>query len=129
MLSFGNLKNILPKNLLSWQTEFFFLASSKAFSFSGGETSDKLLSSSDLPGWMELDTLYMFNFENDSDESEPRKKYSAKDIFAIHAVKDSAFKGHFHFIIELKEKVYFCGVESALRQQDGVDRSCKPREL
>lgn len=131
MLNFGGLTNILPKNFLSWQSEFYIIASSKSFNESAAQPSDQIFAASSMPAWFELDTLFMFSFENDNDESEARKKISAKDIMSIEPVQDSSFKGNFHFIIELKQKVYFCGVEyahEAVQWTDAIRKSKKTIE-
>ena len=111
LISVGNLKNILPSNLISWKEEFYFIVTSKAFSALGEEVDEEMINESEVPNWLELDTLYMFKYEKEGDESEFRKKVSGREMLHIESVQDSSFKGKYNFAIELKQKVYFVGVE------------------
>lgn len=112
LLDIAGLKNILPRNLMIWKDEFFIMVSSKAFSVMGQETDDQVISECDVPHWFELDTLYMFKFENDQDESEYFKKFNGKNFLMVEPAQDSSFKGKYHFVLETKEKVYFVGCET-----------------
>lgn len=111
LLNFGGLKDILPKNLLNWKIEFFFIVCSKSFTGATNDTDDQIVSESELPPWLELDTLYTFKFEKDSDESEYFKKFPGNHFLMIEPMQDSSFKGNYHILIEMKDKVYFVGVE------------------
>lgn len=112
LLDIAGLKNILPRNLMIWKDEFFIMITSKAFTVFGKEVDDHVISECDVPHWFELDTLYMFKYENDQDESEYFKKFNAKNFLMVEPANDSSFKGKYHFILETKEKVYFVGNET-----------------
>ena len=71
-----------------------------------------MISESEVPPWFELDTLYLFKSEGPNDESEFRKKYTAKEFLMAEPVQDSNFKGKYNVILELKTKVYFLGFET-----------------
>ena len=111
LLSVGGLRNILPTNLMSWKEEFFILVTSKAFSALGEPVDEEMLTESEMPPWLDLDTLYMFKSEKEDDPSEFRKKIAGREMLLIEPVQDSSFKGKYNFAIELKQKVYFVGVE------------------
>jgi len=111
LLSVGGLRNILPTNLMSWKEEFFVLVTSKAFSALGEPVDEEMLTESEMPPWLDLDTLYMFKCEKEDDASEFRKKIAGREMLLIEPVQDSSFKGKYNFAIELKQKVYFVGVE------------------
>lgn len=108
----GKLKNILPKNLLSWTREFYFIVTSKAFiANDAGPDIGEIFDCEAKPDWLKLDTLYMFAYENDEDTSDFRKCYPAHEILCLERIEHQEFKGDYVFAIELKEKVYLCSVE------------------
>ena len=111
LLSVGGLRNILPTNLMSWKEEFFIVVTSKAFSALGEPVDEEMISESEVPPWLDLDTLYMFKSEKEDDPSEFRKKIAGREMLLVESVQDSSFKGKYNFAIELKQKVYFVGVE------------------
>lgn len=111
LLSIAGLSNILPQNMMSWKEEFFVIVTSRGFAGPGVQPDENLITESDVPPWFDLDTLYMFKYENEEDESEFFKKYNGKQILMAEPASDSSFKGKYNFVLELKEKVYFVGCE------------------
>lgn len=115
VMSFHGIRNILPKNIMHWKKEFFIIVTSKAFGsgnqIEAEEVDKSIVTESEVPPWFDLDTLYLFNFDNDQDDSEARKKYSGKEILHVESVEDSSFKGKYNFVLEISSKIYFCGVE------------------
>jgi predicted class III extradiol MEMO1 family dioxygenase len=97
--------------LTSWQDTFFVLVASKAFSVYGEEVDEQIITETDMPHWMDTDTLYMFNFVNDKDESECHKKIQGKQMLVIEPVHDTSFKPRYNFTLETKEAFNFCGMD------------------
>jgi hypothetical protein len=64
-----------------------------------------------MPHWMDTDTLYMFKFENDKDESEHIKKIQGKQMLVLEPVHDTTFKSRYNFTLETKEAFNFCGMD------------------
>lgn len=95
----------------SWKNYFAIVVSSKAFSSMGEEVDEQIIRDSDMPHWMDLDTLYLFTAENDKDESEFKEKISATQLTFIEPVKGENIKGNFSFLVETKEKYGFYGVK------------------
>jgi hypothetical protein len=97
--------------LSSWNDTFFALVSSKAFSVYGEEVDDQIITETDMPHWMDTDTLYLFKFESDKDESEHIKKMQGKQLLVIEPVHDTTFKSRYNFNLETKEAFHFCGLD------------------
>ena len=97
--------------LNSWEDRFCVLVSSKAFSVRGEAVGAEMLSESDLPHWMELDTLYEFRAENDKDESEFLRKVPCKQLLVVEPVHDKAFKAKHNLSFETRDSFSFYGVE------------------
>lgn len=77
----------------------------------GEEVDDQFIRESDMPHWMDLDTLYLFSVENDKDESEFKEKISASSLTVIEPVKGENIKGKYSFIVETRDKYAFYGVK------------------
>jgi len=104
--------------MMHWKEEFFIIITSKGFVNQNSvdseerETDSTIISESEVPHWFELDTLYMYKFDTPTDESEVFKKFNGKSILMAEPAQDPKFKGKYNFVFELKEKVYFVGVET-----------------
>lgn len=101
-----NVRNLLGGN---WKKYFAIIISSKAFSSMGEEVDDQIIREADMPHWMDLDTLYVFQAENDKDESEFKYKTSASQLTVIEPVKGENIQGNFSFIVETKDKYNYYG--------------------
>ena len=107
----GGLAMIGKGGLGSWGDHFCIIICSKAFSVYGEEVDDQMIGETELPHWMDLDTLYEFRFENDKDESEASKKTSGRAMIVIESVNDQDLKGKYNLMIETREKYTFYGME------------------
>lgn len=97
---------------LSWKSYFAIIVSSKAFSVYGEETDPYIIKDSDMPPWMNLDTLYLFTFDHDKDDSEFKKSVTGNQFTVIEPVQNSGdLKGNYNFLIETKNKFFFFGVK------------------
>lgn len=77
----------------------------------GEEVDEQIIRESDMPHWMDLDTLYIFSIENDKDESEFKEKVNASHLSVIEPVKGENIKGNYSFLVESKDKYTFYGVK------------------
>ena len=82
MINLGN-KFVLPETLTFWDDNFCILFSSKAIpsSFEEGENLNmdfELLQKEKIPNYLELDTLYFFNYSGKSDDSKPVASINGK---------------------------------------------------
>lgn len=98
-------------NLSSWAESFFVLVCSKAFSVKGEPVDDVMLHETDMPHWLDLDTLYEFKVINDKDDSECVKKQQCKLFSIIEPILQEGLKGNHNFIVETKDKFYCFGSE------------------
>lgn len=82
------------------------------------KTDDDILCQSDLPHWMELDTLYFFKYDSENDESEFVDKILTKDMKLIQPIEDpmnisqQLFQGY-SFRAETQNKTHIFKVEYA----------------
>lgn len=104
--------NNLPiNNLSAWKESFFVLVTSKAFSVKGEQVDEVMLHETDMPHWLDLDTLYEFRIENDKDDSEFVNKYTCKQFQVIHPILKEGLKGNHNFTLETKETLLCFGSE------------------
>lgn len=107
----GQLGGIMGKGLFSWKNYFAIIVSSKAFSPNNEVVDDQFIRESDMPHWMDLDTLYLFSFDNPKDDSEFKFKYSGSQFLVIEPIKAENIKGNYSFVLETKDKYAFYGVK------------------
>lgn len=77
---------------------------------------NKIITNSFLPHWMELDYLYIYNFddkEDPTDNSSYKKKIDTRDVLDIEPAEDSSFKTGYSFCIKTKDKTFFMNCSSA----------------
>lgn len=110
-IGLNSMASSLKRGLSSWVEYFCIIVTSKAFTVFGEEVDDVILTETDLPHWMDLDTLYEFKIENDKDESEFIRKVNAKQMVVIEPVLDKDLKSNQHLVMETKERYSYCGVE------------------
>jgi hypothetical protein len=79
------------------------------------------LSETELPAWMELDTLYFFKYNKKGDKSEYFKKITGRQMLMVELVNDTNLKGNFNINIELKQKTYFFGFKYATVAQKWIN--------
>lgn len=77
----------------------------------GEQVDEQFVRESDMPHWMDLDTLYLFSVENDRDESEFKFKIRSSQFTVIEPVKGENIKGNYSFLAETKDKFAFYGVK------------------
>jgi hypothetical protein len=63
-------KYVLPKNLLFWTDMFCIMVTAKSYLEDEDQDDDEyLLKETDLPMWMEPETIYGFSWESEEDDS------------------------------------------------------------
>lgn len=72
---------------------------------------EEIIRESDMPHWMELDTLYTFSFENEHDDSEFKEKIGASQLTVVEPVKGEGIKGNYSLIIETKDQYIYFGTK------------------
>lgn len=86
--------------------------SSKAFSVYGEEPDTYIIKESDMPPWMNLDTLYIFTFDSDKDDSEFKECFAGNELTVIEPIQSGGdLKGNYNLLIETKHKFNFFGVK------------------
>ena len=94
-----------------WQKIFMICINQK--SYDDENIDDQLLAETELPAWMEMDTLYFFKYDKKGDKTEYLKKITGRQMLMVELVNDSSLKGNFNIHIELKQKMYFFGFKFA----------------
>lgn len=96
---------------LNWKSHWAIMISSKAFSVYGEDTDNKIIKVSDLPHWMDIDTLYLFRYENEKDDSEFVQKIAANDLTVVEPIQGKDLKGDYQLLIETKSSFTFLGMK------------------
>ena len=105
IIQVGN-KKILPKNFLFWEDHFCIMISSK--SIDPNDPDETMLTEQELPPCMDTDTLYLFEYKSEKDESDFVRKITGAQIIVIEPFHNNTFKqGNYYFIIETKEDTIF----------------------
>ena len=99
---------ILPNNLF-FDNVFCVLSTCKSY-LEDSHTDSDILKPSDIPHWMEMETMYIFKYDDENDKTEYIDKIVCKDILVIEPVKtDANIKSRYCYRIELQDKVHiFC---------------------
>jgi hypothetical protein len=77
------------------------------------EQDDQLLSVSDIPPWMDMDTLYVFKHSGPGDSTDFIYKVEGRQMLMIEYSNDPRLKGEFNIVIESKELIYYLGTKFA----------------
>lgn len=64
-----------------------------------------------MPHWMDLDTLYIFTYDSEKDDSEFKIKLSGNDLTVVEPIQGEGLKGNYQCLIESKDRYIFFGVE------------------
>lgn len=72
-----------------------------------------MFSETDIPPWMELDTLYLFKYDGPKDTSDFIAKISGRQMHMIEFTNETSMKGNFNLAIEMKDQVNFFGFKYA----------------
>ncbi len=119
MFSAG-LNFILPNNLF-FDNLFYVLCTSKSY-LDDSHTDKQLLKSSEIPHWMEMDTIYFFKYDDEQDKSEFIEKVQCKDVKVIEPVDTSEgnIKSRYCYRFELQDKVHIMCHDHAIEVNNWI---------
>lgn len=103
---------ILPKKGGLSQRRYGILVTAKDTDYEDDD--DEIIDRKVLPPWMEMETMYVFPYEDKGDTSNFELKLSTKDMTSIELQDDHCIKEGYTVRVEMKDKVYFFACETAL---------------
>jgi hypothetical protein len=109
-ISFGD-KVVLPKSGGFSKNRYGILITAKDTDYEDDD--DDICDSKKLPGWMDLETLYLFPYEQKDDAATFEQKISTKEMKTIEYQDDSATKEGYTFRVETEDKVFFYACRTA----------------
>ena len=112
-------KVLIPKASSLSKNLFATLVTRKDTDYTDAD--DEILGTKDLPLWMEPETMYIFSWDDNADDSVYNLKISTVSMLQIEYLSDEVLHNGYSFRVETKSKVYFFECPSATICGDWVD--------
>ena len=110
MITFGN-KIVVPKAGGFSGRKYAILVTAKDTDYEDDD--DEIIEKNKLPPWMDLETMYVFPYEDKDNKEMYEQKICTKEMLSIEFQDDSASKDGYTFRVETRNKIFFYNCRSA----------------